>query len=98
MIKSMTGYGRGTTKGGGDKINVEIKSLNSRYLDIRFLGININPAIEKKVKALVSATLKRGNIIIHIDIDKMNDGQVLTFNKDRFQTIQNIVKLSLIHI
>ena len=50
MIKSMTGYGRGTTQGAGDKINVEIKSLNSRYLDIRFLGININPTIEQKVK------------------------------------------------
>ena len=92
MIKSMTGYGRGTTKGGGDKINVEIKSLNSRYLDIRFLGININPKIEQKVKALVSANLKRGNIKIHIDIDKLREGQILTFNKDRFQTIQNIVK------
>ena len=92
MIKSMTGYGRGTTKGGGDKINVEIKSLNSRYLDIRFLGININPKIEQKVKAIVSANLKRGNIKIHIDIDKLREGQILTFNKDRFQTIQNIVK------
>ena len=92
MIKSMTGYGRGTTKGGGDKINVEIKSLNSRYLDIRFLGININPKIEQKVNALVSANLKRGNIKIHIDIDKLREGQILTFNKDRFQTIQNIVK------
>ena len=92
MIKSMTGYGRGTTKGDGDKINVEIKSLNSRYLDIRFLGININPKIEQKVNALVSANLKRGNIKIHIDIDKLREGQILTFNKDRFQTIQNIVK------
>ena len=92
MIKSMTGYGRGTTKGGGDKINVEIKSLNSRYLDIRFLGININPKIKQKVKALVSANLKRGNIKIHIDIDKLREGQILTFNKDRFKTIQNIVK------
>jgi len=88
----MTGYGRGTTKGSGDKINVEIKSLNSRYLDIRFQGININPTLEQKIKTLVLANLKRGNIKIHIDIDKMRDGQILTFNKDRFQTIHNIVK------
>jgi len=88
----MTGYGRGSVKGRGDKINVEIKSLNSRYLDIRFLGININPTIEQKIKTLVSANLKRGNIKIHIDIDKIRDGQILTFNKNRFKTIQNIVK------
>ena len=92
MIKSMTGYGRAATTGDGDKINVEIKSLNSRYLDIRFLGISINPAIEQKVRNLISAALKRGNIKIHINIDKMRDSQILTFNKDRFQTIQNIVK------
>ena len=92
MIKSMTGYGRGTTKGGGDKINVEIKSLNSRYFDIKFLGININPIIEQKIKTIISDNLKRGNIKIHIDIDKMTDGRNLTFNKDRFKTIHNIVK------
>ena len=92
MIKSMTGYGRASVKGYGEKINVEIKSLNSRYLDIKFLGININPVIEQKIKTIVSANLKRGNIKIHIDIDKMTDGRNLTFNKDRFKTIHNIVK------
>lgn len=88
----MTGYGRASVKGHGEKINVEIKSLNSRYLDIKFLGLNINPVIEQKIKAIISANLKRGNIKIHIDIDKIRDGRILTFNKDRFITIQNIVK------
>ena len=92
MIKSMTGYGRASVNGRGEKINVEIKSLNSRYLDIKFLGININPVIEQKIKAVISANLKRGNIKIHIDIDKIRDGQILTFNENRFKTIQNIVK------
>ena len=92
MIKSMTGYGRATVKAGINRINVEIKSLNSRYLDIRFLGININPIIEQKINTLVSSNLKRGNIKIHIEIDKMGDGQILAFNKDRFHTIQNIIK------
>ncbi|MED5553777.1 MAG: YicC/YloC family endoribonuclease, partial [Candidatus Neomarinimicrobiota bacterium] len=36
MIKSMTGFGRGTAISNEGKINVEIKSLNSRYLDIKF--------------------------------------------------------------
>ena len=43
MIKSMTGFGLGTAERVGGKINVEIKSLNSRYFDIKFLGINIHP-------------------------------------------------------
>ena len=92
MIKSMTGFGRGTAISNEGKINVEIKSLNSRYLDIKFLGINIHPQTEERIKRYILDYLNRGNIKVHIDIDKIKDGQILTFNKDRFDTIQNILK------
>ena len=92
----MTGFGRGTTSRAGGKINVEIKSLNSRYFDIKFLGIKINPRTEEKSKRHISNFLNRGNIIVHIDIDEINSGQVLTFNKDRFDKIQST--LNEIHI
>ena len=92
MIKSMTGFGRGTTVNNEGNINVEIKSLNSRYLDIKFLGINIHPETEEKIFRYILDYLNRGNIKVHIDIDKIKNGQILTFNKDRFDTIQNILK------
>ena len=92
----MTGFGRGTASRAGGKINVEIKSLNSRYFDIKFLGIKINPRTEEKSKSHISNFLNRGNIIVHIDIDEINSGQVLTFNKDRFDKIQST--LNEIHI
>jgi len=92
MIKSMTGFGRGTAVCNEGKINVEIKSLNSRYLDIKFLGINIHPETEEKISRYILDYLNRGNIRVHIDIDKIKNGQILTFNKDRFDTIQNILK------
>ena len=92
MIKSMTGFGRGTTVSNEGNINVEIKSLNSRYLDIKFLGINIHPETEEKINRYILDYLNRGNIKVHIDIDKIKNGQILTFNKDRFDTIQNILK------
>ena len=88
----MTGFGRGTTVSNEGNINVEIKSLNSRYLDIKFLGINIHPETEEKINRYILDYLNRGNIKVHIDIDKIKDGQILTFNKDRFDTIQNILK------
>ena len=92
MIKSMTGFGRGTAISNEGKINVEVKSLNSRYLDIKFLGINIHPQTEERIRRYILDYLNRGNIKVHIDIDKIKDGQILTFNKDRFDTIQNILK------
>ena len=33
MIKSMTGYGRGTSEAGGRIFTVEIKTVNHRYLE-----------------------------------------------------------------
>ena len=92
MIKSMTGFGRGTTVSNEGKINVEVRSLNSRYLDIKFLGINVHPETEEKINRYILDYLNRGNIKVHIDIDKIKNGQILTFNKDRFDTIQNILK------
>ena len=92
MIKSMTGFGLGTAERAGGKINVEIKSLNSRYFDIKFLGINIHPNTEVKIKRNILNSLYRGSVKINIDIDKLKDGQILTFNRDRFDKIQNILK------
>ena len=37
-------------------------------------------------------SLYRGSVKINIDIDKLKDGQILTFNRDRFDKIQNILK------
>ena len=76
-ILSMTGFGRGTSVSNEGKINVEIKSLNSRYLDIKFLGINIHPETEEKMSRYILDYLNRGNIKVHIDIDKIKDGQIL---------------------
>ena len=92
MIKSMTGFGRGSVVSNEGMINVEIKSLNSRYLDIKFLGINVHPETEDKIKRYILDYLSRGNIKVHIDIDNIKDSQILTFNKDRFDAIQNILK------
>ena len=65
MIKSMTGFGRGTAERDGGKINVEIKSLNSRYFDIKFLGINIHPNTEEKIKRNILNSLYRGSVKIN---------------------------------
>ena len=42
MIKSMTGFGVGTISTGSDKYNIEIRSVNARFLDIKFKGIQLD--------------------------------------------------------
>ena len=48
MIKSMTGYGRASTKIQIGSCNIEIRSLNSRNLDIKFSGLSLSAELEQK--------------------------------------------------
>ena len=92
MIKSMTGYGRGSCSGKDKNINVEIKALNSKFLDLKIVGIKIDYETEIKINEIISNTLKRGNIKISISYDGLNKGQELVFDKERLKAIQNIVQ------
>ena len=91
MIKSMTGFGRGSAKSNGDQINVEIQSLNSRYIDLRFLGFSISPETEDNLRRIISSDLKRGSIKVYIDINKIKGDQVITLNQEKFEKIVNIL-------
>ena len=79
MIKSMTGFGRGSVKSSEGQINVEIQSLNSRYIDLRFLGFNLSPETEDNFRRIISSNLKRGSIKVYIEIDNIKNEQVNHF-------------------
>jgi Uncharacterized stress-induced protein len=91
MIKSMTGFGRGSVKSKGGQINVEVQSLNSRYIDLRFLGLSLSPETEDNFRRIISSDLKRGSIKVHIEIDNIKDNQVITLNQERFEKTVNIL-------
>ena len=62
MIQSMTGYGKATAELHDKKINVEIKSLNSKAMD---LSARIAPAYREKemeIRNEISRTLERGKV------------------------------------
>ena len=70
MIQSMTGYGKATTIYKEKKINVEIKSLNSKSLD---LSTRIAPLYREKeleIRQQVAHALERGKIDFSIWIEK----------------------------
>ena len=70
MIQSMTGYGKATAELPDKKINVEIKSLNSKAMD---LSTRIAPAYREKeieIRNLISKTLERGKVDFSIWVEK----------------------------
>ena len=70
MIQSMTGYGKAVVTFKEKKINVEIKSLNSKALD---LSARIAPLYREKemdIRQKVAKSLERGKVDFAIWIEK----------------------------
>ena len=70
MIQSMTGYGKATVSFKEKKINVEIKSLNSKALD---LSVRIAPLYREKemeIRNQISKSLERGKVDFSLWIEK----------------------------
>ncbi|MGB1267380.1 MAG: YicC family protein, partial [Schleiferiaceae bacterium] len=66
MIQSMTGFGKAIGQTSGKKITVEIRSLNSKGLD---LNARIAPIFREKeltIRKMVGGALKRGKVDINI--------------------------------
>ena len=78
MIQSMTGYGKATTELPDKKINVEIKSLNSKALD---LSTRIAPAYREKeieIRNEISKTLERGKVDFSLWVEKKDSAEGAT--------------------
>ena len=79
MIQSMTGYGKATDK----KINVEIKSLNSKAMD---LSTRIAPLYREKeieIRNEIAKALERGKVDFSLWIDKKDACELITpINQD----------------
>ena len=73
MIKSMTGFGRASIGRGQNKIDAEIRSVNSRFLEIKVRGINLEPSVEHEIKSIIEQTLQRGNIQVRLESKKSQD-------------------------
>ena len=88
----MTGFGRGTAGRGRNKIEIEIRSVNSRFLDIKYKGLDLDVSLENDIKKILSERLHRGSIQIRFNHNKNYGIQKLIFDKDKFDLIQQILK------
>ena len=92
MIKSMTGFGRGSAGKGPNKIDVEIRTVNSRFLETKIRGFNLDPLLEIKVRNTLETSLQRGNVQVRFELKSGQDSQKLSFNRKRFEILQDVIK------
>lgn len=93
MISSMTGFGRAVTDTDAGQLSASIRSVNSRYLDVKIRGLNLEPEVEKSIRDLMTKSLIRGTVQITFELGNNSaSNKNLTFNKDRFEALDNILK------
>ncbi|MCB0489039.1 MAG: YicC family protein [Cyclobacteriaceae bacterium] len=84
MIKSMTGFGQASTSFGDVKISAEVKSLNSKFMD---LGIRLPRNYsdrEIEVRNLVTEKLERGKVSVTIECERIGSVPVQQYNEELF--------------
>jgi len=82
MIKSMTGFGRSKNIADGFEINIDIRSVNHRYLDLYLRIPKYYSFLEDKIRATVGKYISRGKIELNIFIKKTDsDEKLITLNE-----------------
>lgn len=82
MVRSMTGFGRGTYCENGKEFTVEIKSVNHRYIDFYIKLPRQIAYLEERVRETVSKSIFRGKVDIFISFeDRSDDARNVTLDE-----------------
>ncbi|GAA0891616.1 YicC family protein [Fulvivirga kasyanovii] len=85
MLKSMTGYGSSHLSNDEVTINIEVKTLNSKYLDLNFRLPRAFSEKEIELRNLVSDKLQRGKVSLSIDYVNEKETELKQrYNEDLF--------------
>lgn len=95
MIQSMTGFGKTTFQTEGKSVNIEIRTLNSKQLD---LTVRLSPLfreLENEVRNCIATNLQRGKIEVSIYLEKAEKPQVavdIELAKTYYEQLVNLSK------
>jgi len=79
MIRSMTGYGRGSIEMDGRSYTIEIKSINHRYCDLNIKIPKSLLPLEDKIRKTVQSRLNRGKIDLFVTQNLFDKKDVSAF-------------------
>ena len=92
MIQSMTGYGKAVVNYKDKKINVEVRSLNSKTLDLSTRMAPVYREKEMEVRQLLSKSLVRGKVDFSIWVEKDADVDAAPINGALINNYYNQIK------
>jgi uncharacterized protein (TIGR00255 family) len=87
MTKSMTGFGKAEVMVNGKKIVIEVKSLNSKQLDISALKMpHIYKEKELEIRNKLSQSIIRGKVDFYVSVEKDASNSAPTINRNVFKS------------
>ncbi len=89
MIQSMTGFGKSEVIIDELQINVEVKSLNSKFLDLSLKLPSAFKNLDLSIRSFVKEYLKRGKIEVMIHYEKKEASKKIIINKDQLINYYN---------
>ena len=81
MIRSMTGFGKTTATPGGRTVNIEIRTLNSKTLDVNTRIPSLYRDKESEIRSEINRVLERGKVDFMITVDSDADTNDFVINR-----------------
>jgi len=102
LVRSMTGYGKSSDSSDNHDIQVEIKSVNHRFLDINFRMPSFLNELELRLRDRLKVLLSRGSLTVFVNvtakpgsenIKKIDAGAAKAY-KDSLENLKDELELS----
>jgi uncharacterized protein (TIGR00255 family) len=90
----MTGYGKSTAELNKRKVTVEVKSLNSKQLDLSVRLPNLYKEHEMEIRNLLSRQLERGKVDFLIYVENIGNETATQINQSTLEGYYNQIKES----
>lgn len=97
MIQSMTGFGKATTELKKKRVIIEIRTLNSKNLDVNFRMPSTYKKNELSWRKLMAKSLRRGKVDVMINVQNSESSSSVNLNQNLIKSyvsdMQNILPL-----
>lgn len=92
MIQSMTGYGKSIIQLNNKKITIEVKSLNSKNLDLNTRISSLYRPKELEIRKKLASHLNRGKVDFFIYVEQTGEDTSSKINKEVVKSYMNQLK------
>lgn len=85
MIKSMTGYGKAQAERNNSVVTIEIKTLNSKFMELNLRLPKVYSGKEMEIRNLLTQQLERGKASVNVEVQSNEASEAkVEFNKPLF--------------